>query len=174
MALIKKVRGFTPRFGKNCFLADNATIVGDVVMGDNCSVWFNAVVRGDVNYIRIGNNVNIQDGAVIHGTFETAPTNIGNNVSIAHKAIVHACTIEDNVLVGMNAVVMDNAVIGSNSIIAAGAVVLENTIVEPGSVYGGIPARKIKDINEELTGHLLERISKNYIRYASWYSEDDK
>ncbi len=169
MALIKSVRGFTPRIGKDCYLADNATVIGDVVMGDQCSVWFNAVVRGDVHHIRIGHRVNIQDGAVIHATFGTAPATIGNNVSIAHNAIVHGCTLEDNVLVGMNAVVMDNAVVGRNSIIAVGAVVLENTVIEPGSVYAGIPAKKIKDINEELTSHLLERISQNYIRYAGWY-----
>ena len=174
MALIKSIRGFHPVFGKNCYLADNATIIGDVAMGDNCSVWFNAVVRGDVHHIRIGNNVNIQDGAIIHCTFETAPTTIGHNVSIAHKAIVHGCTIEDNVLVGMNAVVMDNAVVGKNSVIAAGAVVLENTIIAPGSVYAGIPARKIKDVNQELTAGLLERISGNYIKYADWYREEDK
>jgi carbonic anhydrase/acetyltransferase-like protein (isoleucine patch superfamily) len=174
MALIKSIRGFTPVFGKDCYLADNATIIGDVVMGDQCSVWFNAVVRGDVHYIRIGNRVNIQDGAIIHCTFETAPTSIGNNVSIAHKAIVHGCTIGDNVLVGMNAIVMDNAVVGKNSVIAAGAVVLENTIVEPGSVYAGIPARKIKDINQELTSGLLKRISDNYIRYSGWYRQEDE
>ncbi len=174
MALIKSIRGIQPSFGVNCYLADNATVIGDVVMGDNCSVWFQAVVRGDVHYIRIGHNVNIQDGAIIHGTYQTAPTNIGNNVSIAHKAIVHGCTIEDNVLIGMNAVVMDNAVIGANSIIAVGAVVLENTIVEPGSVYAGIPAKKIKDINKKLTGHLLTRISENYIEYAGWYRTDGK
>ncbi len=173
MALIKPIRGIQPKFGNNCYLADNATIIGDVVMGDNCSVWFQAVVRGDVHYIKIGHSVNIQDGAIIHGTYKTAPTNIGNNVSIAHKAIVHGCTIKNNVLIGMNAVVMDNAVIGENSIIAAGAVVLENTIVEPGSVYAGIPAKKIKDINEELTQHLLTRISKNYIKYAGWYRDDN-
>ena len=144
MALIKSIRGFTPKFGKDCYLAENATVIGDVVMGDQCSVWFNAVVRGDVHYIRIGNKVNIQDGAIIHCTYETAPTTIGNNVSIAHNAIVHGCTIEDNVLVGMSAIIMDNAVVGSNSIIAAGSVVLENTIIEPGSVYAGIPAKKIK------------------------------
>lgn len=172
MALIKPIRGIQPKFGNNCYLADNATIIGDVVMGDNCSIWFQTVVRGDVHYIRIGNNVNIQDGAIIHATYQTAPTNIGNNVSIAHKAIVHGCTIEDNVLIGMNAVVMDNAVIGENSIIAAGAVVLENTIVEPGSVYAGIPARKIKDINKDLTQNLLTRISESYIKYAGWYRED--
>ena len=169
MALIKRVRGHQPQFGKNCYLADNATIIGDVIFGDNCSVWFQAVVRGDVHYIRIGNNVNIQDGAVIHCTYETAPTQIGNDVSIAHKAIVHGCTIEDNVLIGMNAVVMDNAVVGKNSIIAAGAVVLENTVIEPGSVYAGIPAKKVKDISQELTRDLLNRISRNYIKYAEWY-----
>ncbi len=141
-------------------------------MGDNCSVWFNAVVRGDVHYIRIGNNVNIQDGAVIHATFETAPTRIGNNVSIAHNAIVHGCTIEDNVLIGMNAVIMDNAVAGSNSIIAAGSVVPENTQIEPGSVYAGIPARKLRDIDPGDAKNLIERISANYIRYASWYTGD--
>lgn len=174
MALIKTVRGFTPRFGADNFLAENATIIGDVTMGDQCSVWFNAVVRGDVNYIKIGNKVNIQDGAIIHGTFETAPTNIGNNVSIAHNAIVHGCTIEDNVLIGMGAIVMDNARVGENSIIAAGSVVLENTVIESGSVYGGIPAKKIKSINPELTSHLLDRISNNYIKYSGWYKEEDK
>lgn len=171
MTLIKSIRGFTPKFGKDCFLAENATIIGDVVMGDQCSVWYNAVIRGDVHYIRIGNKVNIQDGAVIHCTFETAPTNIGNNVSIAHQAIVHGCTVHDNVLIGMKAVIMDNAVVGSNSIIAAGAVVLENTIIEPGSVYAGIPAKKVKNINQDLTKNLLERISNNYVKYAGWYKE---
>lgn len=174
MALIKTIRGFTPEFGKDCYLSDNATIIGDVVMGDNCSVWFNAVVRGDVHFIRIGNKVNIQDGAIIHCTFETAPTTIGNNVSIAHKAIVHGCTIKDNVLIGMNAIVMDNAVINENSIIAAGAVVLENTIVEAGSVYAGIPAKKVKDISQDLTDNMLKRISDNYVKYSSWYQENDK
>ncbi len=172
MPLIKTVRGHQPRFGKDCYLADNASIIGDVIMGDQCSVWFNAVVRGDVNYIRIGNKVNIQDGAVIHCTFETAPTIIGNNVSVAHNAIVHGCKVGDNVLIGMHAVVMDNAVIGENSIIAAGAVVLENTIIEPGSVYGGIPAKKLKDINQELTAGFLNRISENYIKYAGWYKKE--
>ncbi|NLM92932.1 MAG: gamma carbonic anhydrase family protein [Bacteroidales bacterium] len=174
MALIKSIRGFTPQFGKDCYLADNATIIGDVVMGHQCSVWFNAVVRGDVHRIRIGNKVNIQDGAVIHCTYQTAPTTIGNNVSIAHKAIVHGCTIADNVLIGMNAIVMDNAQIGSNSIIAAGAVVLENTVVEPGSVWAGIPARKVKDISQELTHDLLERISNNYVKYSGWYRDENQ
>lgn len=172
MALIKTIKGFTPKFGKDCYLAENATVIGDVVMGDQCSVWFNAVVRGDVHFIRIGSKVNIQDGAIIHCTYETAPTTIGNNVSIAHNAIVHGCTIENNVLVGMNAIIMDNAVIGSNSIIAAGSVVLENTVIEPGSVYAGVPAKKIKSINPELTSHLLDRISENYIKYAGWYKDD--
>ncbi len=173
MALIKPIRGIQPTFGDNCYLADNATIIGDVVMGDNCSVWFQAVVRGDVHYIRIGNNVNIQDGAIIHCTYKTAPTTIGNNVSIAHKAIVHGCTIHDNVLIGMNAIVMDKAVVGENSIIAAGAVVLENTLMEPGSVYAGVPAKKIKDISQEQTRDLLERISQDYIKYAEWYKKPD-
>ncbi len=173
MPIIKSLRGFTPAFGNDCYVADNATIIGNVVMGDKCSVWFNAVVRGDVHYIKIGDRVNIQDGAIIHATYETAPTNIGNNVSIAHNAIVHGCTINDNVLIGMGAIVMDNALIGENSIIAAGSVVLENTVVEPGSVYAGVPAKKIKSINQELTGNLLNRISENYVNYAKWYQEED-
>jgi carbonic anhydrase/acetyltransferase-like protein (isoleucine patch superfamily) len=173
MALIKSLRGFTPQFGKDCYLAETATVIGDVIMGDQCSVWFNAIVRGDVHRIRIGHKVNIQDGAIIHCTFETAPTTIGNNVSIAHNAIVHGCTLEDNVLIGMGAIVMDNALVGSNSIIAAGSVVLENTIIEPGSVYAGIPAKRIKSTNQELTSHLLDRISNNYIRYASWYKDEE-
>ncbi len=172
MALIKTIRGFTPAFGKGCYLADNAVIIGDVVMGEKCSVWFNAVVRGDVHYVRIGNKVNIQDGAVIHGTFEKAPVNIGNNVSIAHNVVVHGCTVGDNVLVGMNVAIMDNAKIESNSIIAAGSVLLENTVVESGSVYGGVPAKKIKSINSKHIENLLERISNNYIKYAAWYRED--
>jgi carbonic anhydrase/acetyltransferase-like protein (isoleucine patch superfamily) len=171
MALIKTIRGFTPRFGDDCFLAETATIIGDVVTGDQCSVWFNAIIRADVNSIQLGNLVNIQDGAVVHCTFETAPTKIGNNVSIAHNAIVHGCTIEDNVMVGMGAIIMDNAHIGTNSIIAAGAVILENTIVEPGSVYAGVPAKKIKSADQELTHQLIERVSKNYIKYAGWYKE---
>ena len=171
MALVKTIRGFTPAFGEGCYLAENATVVGDVVMGEDCSVWFNAVVRGDVHSVRIGNKVNIQDGAVIHCTYKTAPTNIGNNVSIAHNAIVHGCNIGDNVLIGMNAVIMDNAKIGSNVIIAAGSIVLENTEVEEGSVYGGVPAKKIKTISSEHIENLLERISNNYVKYAGWYKE---
>lgn len=169
MALIKPVKGISPNFGNDCYLAENATVVGDVVMGDNCSVWFNTVVRGDVNSIRIGNKVNIQDGACIHCTYQKAPTTIGNNVSIGHNAIVHGCTIHDDVLIGMGAIVMDKAVIGSNTIIAAGSVVLENTIVEPGSIYAGVPAKKVKDINQELIKGEIERIANNYIMYSSWF-----
>lgn len=160
-----------PQFGENCFLAENATVVGEVVMGDNCSVWFNAVVRGDVHSITIGNNTNIQDGAVIHCTYQKAKTVIGNNVSIAHNAIVHGCTIEDNVLIGMGAIVMDDAVVKSGSIIAAGAVVLAKTIVEPGSIYAGMPAKKVKDVGDELKG-IFERTANNYIMYSGWFKED--
>ena len=152
MALILPVKDKLPRFGENCYLAENATVVGDVEMGNDCSVRFTAVVRGDVNYIKIGNKVNIQDGAIIHCTYQKHPTNIGNFVSIGHRAIVHGCTIEDNVLIGMGAIVMDNVVVKSNSIIAAGSVVLENTVVESGTIYAGIPAKKVKDIDEHKIG----------------------
>ncbi len=174
MAIIKEVLDKKPQFGKNVFLADNAVIIGDVVTGDNCSIWFNAVVRGDVNYIRIGNKVNIQDGVVIHGTYKKAATNIGNNVSIAHNATVHGCTIKDNVLIGMNAVILDHAVIESNAIIAAGSVVTKGTVVESGSVYAGIPAVKIKDISPELVQGEINRIANSYIKYASWYQDNNK
>lgn len=171
MALIKTVNGNTPKTGKNTFLADNATLVGDVVMGDDCSVWFNAVVRGDVHYIRIGRQVNIQDGAIIHCTYKKAPVNIGNNVSIAHNAIVHGCTIHDNVLIGMGAIIMDHAVIESNSIIAAGALVSKNTVVKSGSVFGGVPAKKIKDIDQALIEGEIQRIAGSYTMYAGWYKD---
>ena len=169
MALIKSVNGISPQFGKNCFLAENSTIVGDVIAGDDCSIWFNAVVRGDVNSIRIGNKVNIQDGAVLHCTYQKTKLNLGNNVSVGHNAIVHGCTIHDNVLVGMGAIIMDNVEIGSNTIIAAGAVVLEGTKVESGSVYAGIPAKKVKDINQELVNGEINRIAENYLMYSSWF-----
>jgi len=169
MALIKTLNNKTPQFGKNCFLAENATIIGDVIMGDDCSVWFSAVVRGDVHYIKIGNKVNIQDNAVIHGTYEKSPTNIGNNVSIAHNAVVHGCTVEDNVLIGMGAIVMDDAVVKSNTIIASGSVVLQKSILEPNSVYAGAPAKKIKEISDDLSKGQIERIANSYIKYASWY-----
>ena len=171
MALIKTVLGKTPLMGEACFLADNATIIGDVIMGDQCSVWFNAVVRGDVNYIRIGNKVNIQDGVVIHGTFEKVATEIGNNVSIGHNALVHGCTLQDNVLIGMGAIVMDNAVVEENSIVAAGAVVLENTLVESGSIYAGVPAKKVKEVGAALFEGEIQRIAENYVLYSSWYKK---
>ena len=173
MALIKAVRGFEPQFGKDCFLADNATVVGEVTMGNHCTVWFNAVVRGDVNAIIIGNNTNIQDGAVIHGTYQKSRTVIGSNVSIAHNAIVHGCTIEDDVLIGMGAIVMDDAVIGSNSVIAAGAVVLPGTIVPSGSIFAGTPAKRIKDIGDEMRA-VIQRTAKNYPMYATWFKESDE
>lgn len=173
MAIIRKVKGVAPIFGENCFLADNATVVGDVVMGDKCSVWFNAVVRGDVHSIRIGNNVNIQDGAIIHCTYQKAPVEIGNNVSIAHNAIVHGCKIRDNVLVGMGAILMDDVVVESNSIVAAGAVVSKGTHIKSGSVWAGVPAKKIKDIDEQLLKGEVNRISDSYNMYASWYDKED-
>ncbi len=169
MALIKSVKGVKPTIGKDCFLADNATITGDVVMGDNCSVWFNAVVRGDVHSIRVGNNVNIQDGVIIHCTYKKAPVTIGNNVSIAHNAVVHGCTINDNVLVGMGSILMDHVVVESNSIIAAGAVVSKGTVIETGSVYAGVPAKKIKSVDVELLEGEINRIADSYNMYASWY-----
>ncbi|GAA3915759.1 gamma carbonic anhydrase family protein [Chitinophaga oryziterrae] len=158
--------------GNDCFVAPNATIVGDVVMGDSCSVWFNAVIRGDVNSIRMGNKVNVQDGAVIHCTYQKTKTIIGNNVSIGHNAIVHGCTVEDNVLIGMGAIVMDNVHIGSNTIIAAGAVVLENTQVEAGAIYAGVPAKKVKNINESLINGEINRIADNYLMYSGWFKEE--
>jgi carbonic anhydrase/acetyltransferase-like protein (isoleucine patch superfamily) len=171
MPLILPVLGKHPQFGENSFIAPNATIVGDVIMGDDCSVWFNAVVRGDVHYIRMGNKVNIQDGAVIHCTYQKNPTEIGNNVSIGHNALVHGCTIHDNVLIGMGAIVMDRCVVHSNSIIAAGAVLLEGTVVEAGCIYAGVPAKKVKDISQELINGEINRISNNYVMYASWFQE---
>ena len=171
MPYILPLRGFTPKLGENCFIAVNATIVGDVIMGNDCSVWFNAVVRGDVNSIIIGDKVNIQDGVCIHCTFEKTKTIIGNNVSIGHNAIVHGCTIEDNVLVGMGAIIMDNAYIEKNALIAAGAVVLEGTRVEAGSIYAGVPAKKVKSLAPETFKDMNERIANNYIKYASWFKE---
>lgn len=169
MAVILPVKGTMPQIPEDCYVAPNATIVGDVSMGRECSIWFNAVVRGDVNTIHMGDKVNIQDGACIHCTYQKTKTLIGNNVSIGHHAIVHGCTIEDNVLIGMGAIVMDNAFIGANSIIAAGAVVLENTEVPPGSIYAGVPAKKVKDISQELLKGEVERIANNYVMYSSWF-----
>ncbi|MFZ1559827.1 MAG: gamma carbonic anhydrase family protein [Saprospiraceae bacterium] len=169
--LIKSVKGISPEIGKDCYIAENATIVGDVILGDQCSVWFNAVIRGDVHYIKIGNKVNIQDGAIIHCTYQKHPTVIGNNVSIGHNAIVHGCTIHDNVLIGMGAIVMDNCVVESNSIIAAGAVVTQNTHVEAGTIYAGVPAKKVKDISQDLISGEIDRIANNYIMYSGWFKE---
>ncbi len=171
MALIKQVHGISPQFGTDCYLAENATIVGDVICGDQCSFWFNAVVRGDVNSIRMGDKVNVQDGAIIHCTYNKTIVSIGNNVSIGHNAIVHGCIIYDNVLIGMGAIIMDNATIGSNSIVGAGAIVTEGMTVEPNSVYAGIPAKKIKTISPELSKGEIERIANNYVLYSSWFKE---
>ena len=171
MPIIKPVNGKSPQIPDDCFIAENAVVVGDVAMGNQCSVWFSAVVRGDVNYIKMGNKVNIQDGAVIHATYLKSPTNIGNNVSIGHNAIVHGCTIQDNVLVGMGSIIMDDCVVESNSIIAAGAVVTKNTRVEVGSIYAGVPAKKVKDISEALISGEINRIADNYIKYSSWFKE---
>jgi hypothetical protein len=169
MALILPVKGILPSIPESCFLAPNATIVGDVEMGEECSVWFNAVVRGDVNSIRMGNKVNIQDGACLHCTYEKTKVLIGNNVSIGHHALLHGCTLEDNVLIGMGAIVMDNVIVGTNTIIAAGAVVLENTVCESGSIYAGVPAKKVKDISQELIHGEIDRIANNYVMYSSWF-----
>lgn len=170
--IIKPVRGKSPEIGKDCFIAENATIVGEVSMGDQCSVWFNAVIRGDVHFIKMGNKVNVQDGAVIHCTYQKSPTTIGNNVSIGHNAIVHGCIIKDNVLVGMGSIIMDDCVVESNSIIAAGAVVTKGTHVEAGSIYAGMPAKKIKDISPELSKGEIDRIANNYVKYSSWFKEE--
>ena len=171
MKIIKPVKGKHPKISEDCYIAENATIVGEVSIGTQCSVWFNAVIRGDVHYIKIGNKVNIQDGAVIHATYKKSPTTIGSNVSIGHNAIVHGCTIHDNVLIGMGSIVMDDCVIESNSIIAAGAIVTKNTRVESGSIYAGIPAKKIKNISKEMISGEIDRIANSYINYSSWFKE---
>ena len=174
MALIKSVRGFTPKFGENCYFAENATIIGDVIIGNDCSVWFNTVLRGDVNSIRIGNKVNIQDGTVIHTLYQKSVSIIGDNVSIGHNAIIHGATINNNVLVGMGAILLDHVVVGENSIIAAGAVVLANTIIEPGSIYAGMPAKRVKSVEPEQAKEMIEKIAENYIFYADWYREEEE
>lgn len=170
--LIKDVNGKSPKIPCSCYIAENATIVGEVTLGEDCSVWFNAVVRGDVHYIKIGNQVNIQDGAIIHCTYQKHPTMIGNNVSIGHNAIVHGCTIHDNVLIGMGAIVMDGCIVESNSIIAAGAVVTQNTLVQSGSIYAGVPAKKVKDLDQSDFAGEIQRISNNYVMYSGWFKED--
>jgi carbonic anhydrase/acetyltransferase-like protein (isoleucine patch superfamily) len=169
MPVILPVNDKQPQFGNDCFIAPNATIVGDVIMGNNCSIWFNTVIRGDVNFIRIGDKVNIQDGACVHCTYQKCGTTIGNNVSIGHNAIVHGCTLHDNVLVGMGAIIMDKAIVHSNTLIAAGAVVLENMVCDPGCIYAGVPAKKVKDIPQEMIKGEINRIADNYIKYASWF-----
>jgi carbonic anhydrase/acetyltransferase-like protein (isoleucine patch superfamily) len=173
MPIIKPVKGIHPQIPEDCYVAENATIVGDVSMGSECSIWFNAVIRGDVNYIRMGNKVNVQDGAVIHATYQKSPTAIGNNVSIGHNAIVHGCKIKDNVLIGMGSIIMDDCVIESNSIIAAGAVVTKNTVVESGSIYAGVPAKKVKNISKELISGEIDRIANNYVKYSSWFKDEN-
>jgi carbonic anhydrase/acetyltransferase-like protein (isoleucine patch superfamily) len=172
MPVILPVRGIHPAFGSDCYIAENATVVGEVTMGNRCSIWFNAVVRGDVNYIKIGDQVNIQDGAVLHCTYQKAPLTIGNNVSIGHNALVHGCTIHDNVLIGMGSIVMDGCIIESNSIIAAGAVVLEGTHVASGSIYAGVPAKKVKEVSKELFEGEIQRIANNYVMYSRWFNPD--
>ena len=171
MPIIKPVKNKYPQIPEDCFVAENATILGEVSLGKECSIWFNAVIRGDVHFIKIGNKVNIQDGAVIHATYQKSPTTIGNNVSIGHNAIVHGCTIQDNVLIGMGSIIMDDCVVESNSIIAAGAVLLEKTHVKSGSVWAGVPAKKVKDLSPELFEGEVKRIAQNYRMYASWMEE---
>jgi len=171
MPIIKPVNGKYPEIPEDCYVAENATIVGEVSMGTECSVWFNAVIRGDVHFIKMGNKVNVQDGAVIHATYKKSPTTIGNNVSIGHNAIVHGCTIHDNVLIGMGSIVMDDCIVESNSIIAAGAVVTQNTRVEAGSIYAGVPAKKVKDISREMISGEINRIANNYVKYSGWFKD---
>lgn len=169
MAIIKELNGKRPIMGENCFVADNAVVVGDVQMGDDCSIWFSAVVRGDVHFIKMGNKVNIQDNATIHATYQKSPTIIGNNVSIGHNAIVHGCTIHDNVLIGMGAIVMDDCIVESNALIAAGAVVTKTTHIKEGELWAGVPAKKVKDVPQSLKEGEIERIANNYLMYSSWY-----
>jgi len=171
MALIKSVRGFSPQMGKNCYLADNATVIGDVVMGDDCSIWFGAVLRGDVNSIRIGNRVNIQDNSTVHTTFEDSVAEIGDDVTIGHNAVIHGARIEPNALIGIGSILLDHVVVGSNTLVAAGSVVLEKTILEPNSLYAGTPAKRIKTIDPQRLEGMIRRIAKDYVMYAGWYTE---
>lgn len=169
MALIKSVRGFTPKMGSNCFLADNATIIGDVVMGDDCSIWFNTVLRGDVNSIRIGNRVNIQDGSVLHTLYEKSTVEIGDDVSIGHNVTLHGACIHNKALIGMGATLLDHAIVGEGAIVAAGALVLSNTIIEPYTLWGGVPAKFIKKVNPAQSKELNQKIANGYLMYVSWY-----
>lgn len=173
MALIKKVRGFTPQMGKDCFLADNAAIIGDVIMGDECSIWFGTVLRGDVNSIRIGNRVNIQDGSVLHTLYEKSTIEIGNDVSIGHNVTIHGATIKDGALVGMGSVILDHAVVGKGAIVAAGAVVLSKTVIKPGELWGGAPAKFIKMVDPQQSKEINQKIAHNYLMYSRWYSEEE-
>lgn len=171
MALIKEVRGFTPQIGEDTYLAENATIIGDVIMGSQCSIWFNAVIRGDVNSVRIGNRVNIQDGAVLHTLYQKSTVEIGNDVSVGHNAIIHGAKIEDYALIGMGAIILDHAVVGAGAIIAAGSVVLSGTQVEPGSIYAGVPAKFVKKVDTEQAQEMNQKIANNYLMYSSWFKE---
>lgn len=173
MGLIRTLNGITPALGKDCFLAENATLIGRVSAGDNCSFWYNCVLRGDVNDLILGDRVNIQDGAVVHGTFEKSPTRIGNDVTVGHNAIVHGCHIHDNVLIGMGAIVMDNAIVPSGTIVAAGAVVLENQVLEPNSIYAGTPAKKVKQLDPDTSAETLKGIAAKYVMYSGWYSSNE-
>lgn len=169
MGLIRTLNGKTPQLGKDCFLAENATLIGDITSGDNCSFWYNCVVRGDVNRLILGDRVNIQDGAVVHGTYQKSPTRLGNDVSVGHNAIVHGCTIHDNVLIGMGAIVMDDAVVHSGSIVAAGSVVLERMVVEPNCIYAGVPAKKVKELEPNMALETMKEIARKYTMYSEWY-----
>ncbi|APD05590.1 uncharacterized protein UJ101_00037 [Flavobacteriaceae bacterium UJ101] len=173
MPIIKKIQGKEPQIGENCFIAGNATLVGDIIMGKECSIWFNAVVRGDVNSIIMGDRVNIQDGVVVHCTYQKTKTILGNNVSVGHNAIVHGCVIHDNVLIGMGAIVMDEAIIESGSIVAAGAVVTQGVHIKKGELWAGVPAKKIKDVDSNLQKGEIERIANNYVKYSSWFKEEE-
>lgn len=172
MALVRELQGKKPQFGENCFLAETAVVIGDVVMGDDCSIWYNAVLRGDVHYIKMGNKVNVQDNAMIHCTYQKSPTTIGNNVSIGHNAVVHGCTIHDNVLIGMGSIVMDDCIVESYAIVAAGAVVTQNTHIKEGELWAGVPAKKIGLVSQNLKEGEIERIANNYVKYSSWYKEE--
>ncbi|MDU1904518.1 MAG: gamma carbonic anhydrase family protein [Dysgonomonas sp.] len=172
MALVKEVRGFTPEIGENTYLADNATIIGDVVIGRDCSIWFNAVLRGDVNSIRIGNRVNIQDGSVLHTLYQKSVVEIGDDVSVGHNVVIHGAKIENGALIGMGSVVLDHAVVGEGSIVAAGSVVLSGTIIEPGSIYAGVPAKFVKKVDPEQAKEMNQKIAKNYLMYSGWFKEE--
>lgn len=174
MALIKSVRGFTPKFGENCYLADNATIIGDVEMGDDCSIWYNTVLRGDVNSIRIGNGVNIQDGSVLHTLYQKSTVTIGNHVSVGHNVTIHGAHIRDYALIGMGSTILDHAVIGEGAIVAAGSLVLSNTVIEPNSIWGGVPAKFIKNVDPEQSREMNQKIAHNYLMYSGWYKENEK